>query len=91
MIFQIGQCEGNICARCLGLSDLLSMSLRLLEPYDHVYFVLEHNEGTKATIRTSPTIGSGQYKMCRDYRMIELSVEFSIGHHDPQHTTLDNS
>ena len=57
MIIWIGDYEGCIAIRCLGIAGLPSKYLRLLNPYKTVSKVLRYNEGTTRRDGTSHGIG----------------------------------
>lgn len=50
-----------------------------------------HNEGTTRSNGTTPTIGFGESKQCRDYGILGLGVGSTIGQPDTEPTTLDES
>ena len=50
--------------------------------------MLCHNEGTTIHDGTSPTIGWGESKMCRDYGIMGVGVGFTLGDFTIEPTTL---
>lgn len=91
MILWIGQCKNNIAIRCLGSDGKTSRCLRMLNPLSMPSTILRHNEGTTDDDGTSPTIGTGEAKQCRDYGIAGLSVGSTVGQPDIEPVTLDNT
>ena len=79
MILWIGDYKDQIAIRCLGANGLPSKCLRLLKPYKMVSRVLKHREGTTRRHGTSPSIGAGESKRCRDYGIAGFSVGCTVG------------
>ena len=79
MILWIGGYKGHIGIRCLGQDGLPSRCFRVLGPYKMVSKVLKHNECTTRRDGTSPGIGAGESKKCRDYGIMGFSVGTTVG------------
>ena len=91
MILWIGDYKGDIAIRCLGIDGTPSRCMRLLKPFNAVSKVLRHNEGTTRRAGTSPTMGTGESKRCRDYGILGFSVGSTIGDPDKEPTELSNA
>jgi len=90
MILWIGTYKDQIAIRSLGLNGLPSKCIRLLKPHGTVSKVLKHNEGTTGRDGTSPSIGAGESKSCRDYGIVGFSVGTTIGNPDKEPVELNN-
>jgi hypothetical protein len=88
MILWIGEYSGYIAIRCLGPSGMASKCLRQLKDHPMVATTLRHNEGTTSHDGTSPTVGSGEAKKCRDYGIMGLGVGSNVGYPEVEPTTL---
>lgn len=91
MILWIGSYKDNIAIRCLGWDGHSSTCLRLLKPCHLVSEVLRHNEGTATRGGTSPGIGAGEAKRCRDYGIAGFSVGCTVGQPDKEPVKLNSS
>ncbi len=91
MIVWIGSYEDQVAVRCLGPNGLPSTCLRLLKPYNNVSKVLRHMEGTSRKDGTSPGIGTGLSKKCRDYGILGFSVGCTIGNTNKEPVELNES
>ena len=90
MILWIGSYGDHIAIRSLGPNGLPSRCLRLLKPHGTVSKVLKHNEGTTGRDGTSPSIGAGESKRCRDYGIAGFSVGTTVGNPDKEPVELNS-
>jgi DNA polymerase elongation subunit (family B) len=78
MIVWMGEYRSRPAIRCLGASGVVSRYIREITSPCTIGTLLRHNEGTTSLNGTSPTIGSGEAKLCRDYSVMGYAVGLTI-------------
>ena len=79
MIVWMGEYESRPAIRCLGESGVANRYIRTITSPCTTGILLRHNEGTTSLNGTSPTIGSGEAKLCRDYSVMGYAVGLTLG------------
>jgi hypothetical protein len=77
MIIWTGLFEDEPCYRLLGSNSLYTMP-----ELDHIENEIPHNEGTTAEGGTSPSIGTGDIKVMRDYACVGYTTGVSLDNLD---------
>mmetsp|Transcript_2713 Transcript_2713/g.7222 ORF Transcript_2713/g.7222 Transcript_2713/m.7222 type:complete len:926 (+) Transcript_2713:17548-20325(+) len=78
MIIWIGEYNGSLFYRHLGHNGCVNPMLTHVNISIKDTYLLSHNEGTDATDCTTPTIGYGSAKLCRDMSMSGYCVGTSV-------------